>query len=48
LAKESVSDNCSISENLVSVYEALQKNKIVTELELKVLELWLKNFTENS
>ena len=48
LAIEAVSAERSISKNLVSVYQALQKEQIVSELELKALELWLKNFAENS
>lgn len=44
LAKQSVSVNCSIKENLLSVYVALEKEKIVTERELDVLMLWLNFF----
>ncbi len=47
VARESVSVDRTISENLVSVYEALLREQIVTENEINVLKLWLENFPEN-
>jgi hypothetical protein len=47
VASESVSVDRSISENLVSVYEALLREQIVTAKEIEVLKLWLANFSEN-
>jgi hypothetical protein len=46
LARQSVSVDCSVKENLLSVYVALQRKKIVTEREIEVLRLWLKLFPD--
>jgi hypothetical protein len=45
VARESVSASRTISENLVSVYEALQKCGIVKEQEITTLKLWLETFS---
>ena len=47
LAKESVSHRESIKENLLSVYESLQRENIVTEHEIAVLRLWLEFFPDS-
>jgi len=44
LAKNSVSYDRTIKDNLLSVYEALKSEEIVSEHEIKVLKLWLKTF----
>jgi hypothetical protein len=41
IAKEAVSPEVSIPENLMSVYRALSDNGIVSEKELKILSCWL-------
>jgi hypothetical protein len=47
IANEVASAECSISENLLLVYQALQREKIVSEIEIEALELWLKSFTDD-
>lgn len=42
IAKEHSSSDRSISENMLTVYRALQYEKVVTEQEITTLELWLK------
>jgi len=44
LAKNSVSYDRTIKDNLLSVYKALKGEGIVSEHEIKVLTLWLKTF----
>jgi len=44
LAKNSVSCDRTIKDNLLSVYKALESREIVTEHEIKVLKLWLRTF----
>jgi hypothetical protein len=46
LAKQSVSLDCSIKDNLMSVYKALKNADIVTEKEIEVLKLWLRIFPD--
>lgn len=48
LANENVSSDRTISENMVSVYEALQRERIVKEHEIFVLKLWLENFSDRN
>ena len=44
IVSEQVSPDRSITENLVLVYQALEKEQIVGALEMKVLNLWLQLF----
>ena len=44
LAKKSVSTHCSIADNLLSVYQKLCLEKIVTEREIEILQMWLEFF----
>jgi hypothetical protein len=46
LAKNSVSHDRTIKDNLVAVYKALKIGKIVTEREIEVLKLWLEFFPD--
>jgi hypothetical protein len=44
IVRESIRKEYSIKENLYLAYEALNKNNIVIDKEMEVLEAWLRNF----